>query len=287
MSDRDVAVRAMLPADVPAAFDAADEALREAGPRYGWELPPLDDARRARGEGRHAHLLRTDPAGAHVAVCAGEVVGVALALRRGPLWFLSLLAVRPEVQARGVGGRLLDAALRTAEGAPAGMVLSSSDPKALRRYGRAGFALEPGYDAVGTPDRSTLPATPGVRDGAWAAHGERVDALAEQLRGAPYGPDLERLQELRLLVADGGYAVLRPGALACLGAADPATAQQLLWAALAELGTDLEIAPFTARQQWGIEVALAARLTLRPGESVCVRGALGPLTPYLPSGAYG
>ncbi len=287
MSDRDVAVRPMRVEDVPAAVEAADEALREAGTRYGWELPPLDDAGRARGRGRHAHLLRTDPAGAHVAEADGQVVGVALALRRGPLWFLSLLAVRPGQQAKGVGGRLLDAALQTAEGAPAGMILSSSDPKALRRYGRAGFALEPGYDALGTPDRSTLPATPGVRDGDWAADGERVDALAAQLRGAPYGPDLERLQELRLLVAPGGYAVLRPGALACLGALDPEAAQQLLWAALAELATDVEVAPFTSRQQWGIEVAQAARLTLRPGESVCVRGAVGPLTPYLPGGAYG
>jgi len=93
--------------------------------------------------------------------------------------------------------------------------------------------------------------------------------------------------ESRLLVADGGYAVLRPGAPACLGACDPAIAQQLLWAVLAELDTPVETMPFTARQQWGIDVAPAARLSLRPGESVCLRGAVGALTSYLTSAVYG
>ena len=37
----------------------------------------------------------------------------------------------------------------------------------------------------------------------------------------------------------------------------------------------------------GVQVALRARLALSPAESLCTRGATGPLTPYLPSGAYG
>ena len=42
----------------------------------------------------------------------------------------------------------------------------------------------------------------------------------------------------------------------------------------------------TARQPWAIDVALAARLTLKTDGAVCTRGKLGPLAPYLPSGAY-
>lgn len=285
----DIVVRPMAQADVPSAHALAHEALREAGTRYGWVTPELDEAGRSRGERRHSHLLATDPDGAWVAQAGGEVVGVALALRRGPLWFLSLLAVSPLLQARGVGGRLLTASLATAGDAPAALIMSSTDPKALRRYGRAGFALHPGYDAAGTVDRSLLPAVDGVREGDWATDGERVDDLGRRLRGAAYGPDLDVLQDVgaRLLVADDGFAVLRGSRLGLLGAGDPATAQALLWTVLAETEGEVEVGTLTASQQWAVEVALAARLSLLPGTSLCTRGDLGPLTPYLPSGAYG
>lgn len=284
-----VQVRPLVAADVPAAAAVGYGALREAGTRYGFVMPELDPALQHRQEQRVTHLLATDPDGVLVADDGGELVGVSLALRRGPLWFLSLLAVHPARQAQGLGGRLLAAALRTAEGAPAGLIMSSSDPKALRRYGRAGFALLPGYDATGPVDRALLPAVEGVTDGDWDADGERVDALATALRGGPYGPDLDayRAAGARLLVAAGGFALLRAGGLAALGARDPATATALLWAALAEGGAEAEIDALTQAQQWAVEVALAARLSLQPGSSLCVRGAVGPLTPYLPDGAYG
>lgn len=288
-----VRVRPMRPGDVPATHAVAHEALDEAGRRYGWPTHDLDEDRRAAGRRRHAHLLRTDPDGAWVAEAAGEVVGVALALVRGPLWFLSLLTVAPGLQARGTGARLLEAALCTSEGVPGGLIMSSSDPKALRRYGRAGFALLPGYDTVGPVDRALVPAVAGVRDGDWVADVERVHDLGVRLRGAPYGPDLDHLREegARLLVADDGFAVLRPGRLDLLGAATPATAQALLWTALAEAPRDgegeVDLPPRTAGQQWAVEVALAARLTLTPGTSLCTRGRLGPLRPYLPSGTFG
>lgn len=284
-----VAVRPLEAADVGPAWASSWESLREAGTRYGWEMPELDDRRRARGEKRLLHLLHTDPDGCWVADRDGKVVGVAFALCRGPLWFLSLLTVAPGAQAQGVGGRLLEAALRTSRGLPAGMIISSGDPKALRRYAQAGFTLQPGYDAAGTVDRSLLPAVGGVREGDWDADRERVDDLGRRLRGAAYGPDLDayRSAGARLLVADDGFAVARPEGPAVVGATEPATAQALLWTALAEATGRLEIGPFTAAQQWALEVALSARLALRPGESVCTRGAVGPLTPYLPGGAYG
>ena len=285
----DIVVRAMTEPDVPGAFAAADLALREAGTRYGWHTPELDDAARTRGQLRHAHLLRTDPDGAWVAEAGGRIVGVAFALVRGPLWYLSLLTVTPDVQAQGVGRCLIDRALQTSQGCSAGMIMASSDPKALRRYAAAGFALLPGYDATGRVDRRRLPAVPGVRDGDWAADGERVDDLGRRLRGASYGPDLAAMRDsgMRLLVADDGFAGVNGGELRVLGAADPGTARSLLWAALAEAEGEVELGPLTAAQQWAIEVALQAGLSLRPGTSLCTRGSVGPLTPYLPSGAYG
>src|SRR3954470_23926137 len=62
------------------------------------------------------HFLEHDPAGSWVAELQGQVVGVALALRRAHLWGLSLLVVDPQVQSRGIGRLLMDAALRSAEG---------------------------------------------------------------------------------------------------------------------------------------------------------------------------
>lgn len=285
-----VVVRPMRPDDVPGAYDAADEALREAGTRYGWETPVADAAGVERGRRRHAHLLRTDPDGAHVAELGGRVVGVALALRRGPLWFLSLLAVRPGLQARGVGRQLLDAALRTGADAPAGLILSSSDPKALRRYGRAGFALLPGFDLSGRVDRTALPAVRGVREGDWSRDAALVDRLGVRLRGAAYGPDLEVLAAThRLLVADDGFVAFRSARVSLLGAGTPGTAQDLFRAALAEAdpGAEVRVDAVTGAQQWAVEVALEARLQVRPGTALCTRGAVGPLAPYLPSGAYG
>ena len=282
-------VRPLRAADVPAAAALGHESLREAGTRYGFSMPPLDDALRRRQEQRVAHLLATDPDGVFVADEGGEVVGVALALVRGPLWYLSLLVVQPGRQARGLGARLIEAALQTAQDCPAAMIMASNDPKALRRYGRAGFALLPGFEATGPVDRALLPVVEGVRDGDWERDGERVDALGVRLRGAGYGPDLRAFAEAgaRLLVADDGFAVLRGGGVAAVGAGDPATATRLLWAGLAEADGEVEVGPLTADQQWAVEVALQARLAIAPGSSMCVRGAVGPLAPYLPSGAYG
>lgn len=285
----DAVVRPLLPTDVEPAQASSYAALREAGSRYGWSMPELDEAVRERGRRRVAHLQRTDPDGCWVLEHRDRVVGVALATRRGPLWFLSLLTVDPAAQARRLGARLLDAALGTAEGATAGLIMASSDPKALRRYGLAGFALLPGYSASGPVDRALLPVVGGVRDGHWARDRERVDALGVRLRGAAYGPDLDFYRDngYRLLVAADGFAVLGPGGLAVLGAGTPAVAADLLWTVLAEGPAEVEIVPLTGGQQWAVDVALRARLALAPSESVCTRGAVGPMAPYLPSGAYG
>ena len=287
-----VLIRRLTPADVPAAHETAYQALREAGQRYRWHTPPLDEALRRRGQRRIRHCLDHDPAGAHVAEQAGRLVGVGLATRRGPLWFLSLLAVSTERQGTGIGRRLLEATTATLE--DAGAICSSDDPKALRRYRRAGFDLLPCLEATGTVDRSRLPADPGVRQGSFEADRDLVEQVAGHLRGAPHGPDLDFYaasgQPLFVLDEPGGrgYMVLRATGPSVLGATTAPAAARLLWAALAAAtAPEPEVRWLTHDQQWAIDVALAAGLSIRPSGATCRFGRLGPMAPYLPSGAFG
>ena len=55
----------------------------------------------------HAHTLATDPERFRVATRGDRVVAFGSAVRRGPVWFLSMLFVDPAEQARGLGRRLL------------------------------------------------------------------------------------------------------------------------------------------------------------------------------------
>jgi predicted N-acetyltransferase YhbS len=294
----DIEIRSLRDGDVAAAQLTAYHALRNAGLAYGWETPELDDAVRERGQRRIRHAARHDPDGAFVADRGGEVVGVSLATRRGPLWFLSLLAVATDVQSQGVGRRLLDASLTTFD--KVGMLCASSDPKALRRYRRAGFDLVPAYVARGTVDRSLLPSSNGVREGAFDDDRDFVEAIASAQRGAPHGADLDFFAQSgsRLFVADSrrgrGYVVTGTHGVSVLGATSPEAAAAVLWTALAEAAEaakPVELAWLSRDQQWAIDVALDARLSVRPGGSRCVREReshrLGPMSPYLPSGLWG
>lgn len=286
-----VEVRLLRPEECEGAKEVADRALLALSQVQGWTFPAPTPEGHARGVSRVEHLQRTDPDGCWVAVRDdGTPCGVALALRRGPLWFLSLLMVDPDLQGQGLGRRLLDGALTTAADAPAAVIMATSDPKALRRYGTAGFALHPGFHVSGTVDRSLLPAVPEVREGDVDRDAGLVEDLAVRLRGAGYGPDLPRFvaHGSRLLVLpDRGFVVLRPGSVLCLGARDEASAQQLLWAALAEAGPEVEVELVLGVQQWAVRVALDARLALRPDTSLCLRGTAAASPLHLPSGAYG
>jgi GNAT superfamily N-acetyltransferase len=273
--------------DVPAADLVAFEALWGMVPRPGETL----EARARRGQSRIAHLLATDPGGAWVAEADGRVVGAALALVREALWGLSLFVVEPSHQGAGVGRALLDAALGYADGARGALILSSTDPKAMRRYARAGFALRPAVAAAGIVDRSALPARhPGVR----AATGddlELTEEISRAVRGATHAPDIPNAlahgHEL-LVLGDRGFVVHRDGTPGLLAARDDEAAQALLWAALGASppGASVQVDFISAGQDWAVAVALEAGLALSPDGPIFVRGDVGPLRPYLPSGAF-
>src|SRR5947208_1880016 len=133
---RPARIRPMQPADVASAYLVAFDALHSAVPSPGESF----EQRAERGESRIAHLLATDPGGAWVAEGEdGRVVGVALALVREGVWGLSLFGVDPRLQGGGIGRALLDEALAYANGSHGALILSSTDPKAMRLYARAGF----------------------------------------------------------------------------------------------------------------------------------------------------
>jgi GNAT superfamily N-acetyltransferase len=283
-----VRIRPMLPGDVAVADLVAFDALQGAMPLGGESF----EQRARRGRSRIAHLLGTDPGGAWVAEAADRrVVGLALALVREGIWGLSLFAVEPALQGNGVGRRLLDVALEYAEGTRGAIILSSTDPKAMRRYARAGFALRPLVAAAGMVDRARLPPPhPEVRTG--TCHDlEVTEASSRSVRGATHAADIPNTlangSDL-LLLGDRGFVVHRDGSPRLLAARDEEAAGALLWAALAAAppGATVQVDFISAGQDWAIAVVLEAGLQLSPDGPLFVRGEVGPLRPYLPSGAF-
>lgn len=241
---------------------------------------------------RYHHFLEHDARGAWVAVDGDRVAGVALALVREGVWVLSLFVVDEKYRNEGVGRALLDRALLYAEGCRGAMIASSTHPAAMRRYASAGFALQPTLMASGKVRRESLPASLTAREGT-EADLELAAEVDQKVRGAPHGPNLELMLRtgVRLLVAEDrggiGYAVVWEGSPALIAATTPETATDLLWSCLAESGgSDVEVHWITSSQNWAVPVVLKAGLSLSPAGPICVRGELGPLTPYLPSGPF-
>jgi GNAT superfamily N-acetyltransferase len=285
-------VRLLEPADVPGAAAVGGAALSDQIPAEFHPSTPAERARLVRRQqARVAHLLASDPAGSWLAEVDGEIAGVALGLVRDGIWGLSLFGIRPGLQGQGIGRRLLAAALGYSEGCRGAIVLSSSDPRAMRSYARAGFAVKPALSAAGAINRSRLPAGLRSRPGDLDADRELLDAVSRHVRTAAHGRDLGALLAAgdRLLVLDGrGFAMSRDGSPVLLAALDEEAAADLLWSCFADgpRGGAVHVDYITEGNDWAVAVALDAGLSLSPDGPVFVRGETGPFTPYLPSGAY-
>ena len=289
----EVLVRPLAEADVERAAQVQIETFEEHDRRYDRPVSALNPDRLEQQQRRVRHFLTHDPDGAWVAEVDGQVAGVALALKRARLWGLSLLVVDPSVQSSGIGRRLLDAALSYADPGGVGVIQSSSDPRAMHRYASAGFDLHPQVDAKGTVAATRLrtPELP-VRDGT-PSDFALADEVDEVVRGAPRGPDHELLASVGpMFVVDSGanrgYAHLRGGRVLTIAATDDATASALLWRSLAharELGEEAQVQHIAGNQQWAVQTAVQAGLSLAPSGPAFWRGCLPPAA-YLPSGAY-
>jgi GNAT superfamily N-acetyltransferase len=290
--DLPVSIRPMRRDDVAAAERLSAEGFHELDTRMfrrSWPEPELrPPARAGSWVTRTLHLLETDPGGCWVAEDAGGPVGVATSFNREKLWCLATYAVRPGFQGRGVGRSLLVAALHHGRGSLRGMLASSSDPRAVRRYRLAGFTLHPQMFLTGTVDRSAIPVVEKVRDGS-AGDRELMDSIDRRTRGAARGSDHEvMLACWRLLVSDSatgsGYAYVDEGGVAALAATNRRTASRLLWAALADAGREVSVLHITAANEWAIDVGLAARLEVHTEGYLGVR-AMAPPAPYLHHGS--
>ncbi|MGW7197944.1 GNAT family N-acetyltransferase [Streptomyces chryseus] len=270
-------------------FDAEQSTRRVSDP----EAEPRSAGASKQWIDRMRFFLSVDPGGCWVAVKeeAGEggVVGFAVSQNRGDLWFLATYGVLPGHQARGVGKRLMDAALGHADGRP-GIFSSSVHAGATRRYRLAGFSLHPQIRMVGTVDRSTLPAVHGLREGR-ADDFEWMDTLDQDLRVAGHGPDhgymlgTMRLVVLRNRTRPGYVYIDDQGRASLLAAAHPATARKLLWEALASSRGSTLVNCITTPNEWAIDVGLAARLDIGQEGYIAVRGMPVP-APYLAGGHF-
>ena len=271
-------IRPLDPADVDAAIHVAGRALQ---PYVG---DPTAD-RFAWLQRRFAHMQRTDPGGAWVAEDdEGALTGIALAIVREGVWGLSLLAVDPSSHARGTGTRLIRATLaHEGGGERGGLIVSSTDPKAMRLYARSGFDLLPCVDLGGIVDRDAIPARLRARE---TDDLEAAGALGRAVRGAAYAAeDLAMLAKPVLMIEGRGFAVERDGAPTLLCATDDEAATDLLWSCLARSapGSSVDVDFLSARQDWAVQACLAAGLAITPGGPIFARGDLGPLRPWIPS----
>ncbi len=276
-----------------AVVEAADAALALAGllPPH---TPPSDAQLDASRMG-HARFVQHDGPGAWVAVSEGRVVGVAESVRRESVWGesfwgLSMLFVHPEFQSRGVGGRLLEAAMDYSAGASQRMIQSSPDPRAMRRYFLAGLAMHPTAEMGGQPDRRAIPPSLPGRDGD-EGDLELVAEVEAQLGRSRTEDVAFGLSDgrCRLDVVDSdpgrGWVLWHPGRLSMLGATDEQTASVLLWRFLAGSEGQILVHGLTAAQQWAFDVLHQARLTAQIRGSLFIDGMAVPI-PWIASGWY-
>ena len=286
-----VAIRPMALDDVEAVHDVVVAADEDADRRAGREPQPSTDAGRERFLTGMRRFVEEDPEGAWVAEDADGVVGMAEAIRRDDFWGLSMLFVDPRGQSQGIGRQLLGKTLDYAEGARVRMIMASDDPRALRRYSRAGLAIHPGVEATGEVDRSKIPADLPGRQGSPSdidfiasvekgMYRDRTDDVAAILQAS--GGTLE-------IVEDGdrrGYGIQREGRMVILGATDEATASQVFWRLIAGAEKKAEVWCLTADQDWAVKVALEAGMAIKPGGAMFLSGLPALPGPWLPSGWY-
>jgi GNAT superfamily N-acetyltransferase len=254
-------------------------------------FPGEEEARRAtRQHARIRHLGETDPGGCWVAERDGRVEGVALSLIREGVWGFSLFGVSDALQGRGVGRELFARCWDYGARARGRIILSSTNPAAMAIYARTGLPVRPCIAAAGIADLSRAPDLDGIED-AGEAGLPVADAIGRALRGAGHGRDLPvpMAHGARLLVyEDRAFALARGGHIILLGARDDEAAQRMLWGLFLEAGpgATVNVDFLTAGQDWALPVCLDARLALSPDGPMFAGGALGPMAPYIPSGAY-
>lgn len=213
----------------------------EAGPGAVWGAPGPGDwpaERIARHHGRTRHLARTDPGGCWlIEDQAAGPVGAVLSSRREGTWALSLLAVAPGAQGKGVGKALLARALVHGRACLRGVICVPDDPVAARTFRRAGFHLHPSMRLTGLADAGRLDPPDGPVHAGTERHRDLMDSVDRRTRGGAHRADHEELlRQHQLFVVDdlagSGYCYARGGRIVTLAATSRRLATRLLTAAL-------------------------------------------------------
>lgn len=176
---------------------------------------PRSEAKAVIWRRRMQHMLDHDPDGCWVAEDASGMVGAAAALRSDLSWILATFVVRPGLQGRGIGKQLLEASMTHGRNCLRGMLASSPDPAAVRRYLLAGFTMHPTMFLSGKVGRHLLPFVERVREGSQGDI-DLCDSVVDSVRDAAHGVDHEVMTSMyRLVVVDrstgSGYAYVEPG----------------------------------------------------------------------------
>jgi GNAT superfamily N-acetyltransferase len=268
-------LRPATPADFEAelrVLDAAEGGLRKRH-GFGWRPPPLDAFANA-----HAYMLETDPSRSWLAEEDGVVVAYAAAWERDGHWFLSDLFVHPDVQARGVGTRLLE--LAWGDGPERRMTLADAvQPVSNAMYARRGLVpATPMLELGGTPrvDSGVLEPT-APEPAALAA----VDAAAYGFDRAGDHVHWSRVEPGTAWLRGGepvAYSYGTPsGRIGPVAGVDPPAAVDALRSELARAEGEVSLdIPGSARDL--VEAALAAglRITGPPGLLLLSRGLEPP-----------
>ena len=96
------------------------------------------------------YRLHLDPAGCHVAIKEGQLVGANFSVLRGTLGWFGPLAVRPDAQGHGIAQRLVNECLRSFEYRGArliGLETLASSPQHIHLYQKLGF--RPSWTGIG------------------------------------------------------------------------------------------------------------------------------------------
>ena len=282
-------------------------------------MPPLGGAARARPRGvpsadedtaardaaqaRVAHLLEHGPR--RLLGRRGRRAGrsaCALALVREGLWGLSLFGVRPTCQGQGIGGAAAARARwRYGASGPRGAIIlariapARDAPLRPRRASRLRPCVAAGGASSTAAARSRRAALPRPGDLGRPTPGDHRRGASRHVRGAAHGRDLPAMLADAGAPArrstDAGFAVARDGSPVLLAARDDERRARPPVVVLSprprrrrDACTSTSSPP---ENDWAIDVAACdAGLALTPDGPVFVRGDVGPLAPYLPSGAY-
>lgn len=223
---------------------------------------------------------------------SGAIVGLAISRQLGPSLLLAWAVVDPPLQGQGLLRRLLEPFPQTAEQGPR-LILSSTDPRAMRRYARLGLPAHPTLGACGILRPDATQPVAGARQVSPREARSLIDALGERVRGAAYGADVD------LMAAQGDVAHviddLRGRAVVIRNAGvirtALATTRQAAAAAFAAAlhgvppGATVHVNFVRAGQDWALQACVNAGLPLTPEGPIFSDLPLDPL--HLPNGSLG